>query len=60
MPVPLAQTVVRDVVKRALEQWPDMIGDSALLDQQKQQLLAHLQGAPIAQSMIQRRGRTAA
>lgn len=44
--------VIRDTVARALEQWPDMIANSLILDAQKERLLEHIYAHPFAQRKI--------
>jgi serine/threonine-protein kinase HipA len=51
----LAGTVIRSVVKQAVQAWPDMIASSPILESQKQKLLAHFENAPIAASLIKRK-----
>lgn len=41
--------VIRDTVARALDQWPDMIRNSQILDSQKERLLHHVAAHPFAQ-----------
>lgn len=41
--------VIRETVARALDQWPDMIRHSQILDAQKERLLHHLETHPFAQ-----------
>lgn len=41
--------MIRDTVAQALDQWPDMIHNSQILDAQKERLLHHLETHPFAQ-----------
>ena len=50
----VAASVIRSVVRKAVEAWPGMIESSPLLDSQKRKLMAHLEEAPIAASHLKR------
>ncbi|MBC7436309.1 MAG: type II toxin-antitoxin system HipA family toxin [Bdellovibrionales bacterium] len=54
----LAGTIIRSVVRQAVETWPGMIASSHILDSQKKKLLAHFENAPIAASALKRKKAT--
>ena len=52
-------SVVRDTVKKAYNAWPDMISESALLNEQKNRLREHFDSTPAIQSLRKRAAKTA-
>ena len=54
-PETLAASVIRSVVKSALDTWPDMIASSQLLDEQKRKLLHHFESVPLVAGALKRK-----
>jgi serine/threonine-protein kinase HipA len=54
-PETLAASVIRSVVKSALDTWPDMIASSQLLDEQKRKLLHHFESVPLVAGVLKRK-----
>lgn len=48
------RTLTQEVVKIALQTWPDAIAKSGILPIQKQKIVQHLQSRPISQSWLKR------
>lgn len=54
LPEPKVLAIVRETVRKAVNAWPQMIQDSALLGEQKDRLLKHFESTPAVESLRKR------